>query len=53
MKKMISFLMFLTFHFCISQNINIEISDYAKNIEGKNYSTFNLSIQAIVLDDHL
>lgn len=32
--------MFLTFHFCSSQNINIEISDYAKNVDGKNYATF-------------
>lgn len=40
MKKFILAFTFLTFHFCNSQNVNVKISDYAKNIDGKNYSTF-------------
>lgn len=40
MKKFILAFALLTFHFCHSQNVNVKISDYAKNIDGKNYSTF-------------
>lgn len=40
MKKIIFILIFLISHLCISQNVYVKISDYAKNIDGKNYATF-------------
>jgi hypothetical protein len=40
MKKIIFVFIFFTFHLCSSQNIYVKISDYARNIDGKNYATF-------------
>ncbi len=40
MKKIIFIFIFFIFHLCSSQNIYVKISDYARNIDGKNYATF-------------